>query len=87
MVTGCPSEKVVIQISSIMDIVRWEEPAFTDNVEITEIQSNIRPGFAAGSFGIKKVVYTARDSSSNVEKCEFQIDVVQGIFSPQGFVQ
>ena len=65
-----------MQQDSLPVMLTWFEPTFTDNIAVTKVTSDRKPGFKVYSWGRHTVRYTARDESGNQAECVIYIDVV-----------
>ncbi|XP_033108663.1 hyalin-like [Anneissia japonica] len=52
----------------------WDEPIVTDNIEIMSVTSNIDSG-SIFPLGTTEVIYTATDTSGNIQICKFDVTV------------
>jgi len=60
--------------------VTWNEPIFTDNIQLVQLNKSKEPGelFQAG---YHEVVYTGQDAAGNLAKCQFTIHVTSLSFA------
>ncbi|XP_072033433.1 uncharacterized protein [Amphiura filiformis] len=71
----CPQPKV-ISVSSIPVEATWIEPMFTDNIAVTKVSSDDKPGIKLYSWGRHTVTYRAQDAAGNQARCVVFMDVV-----------
>uniref|UniRef100_A0A0P6DBK5 Putative Fibrillin-2 n=1 Tax=Daphnia magna TaxID=35525 RepID=A0A0P6DBK5_9CRUS len=73
--TNCPTSwTVFLEPGQSSQIVTWNEPIFTDNIEIVQLNKSREPGelFQAG---YHEIAYVAQDGAGNQAKCQFTIHV------------
>ncbi|XP_070569244.1 uncharacterized protein [Ptychodera flava] len=74
----CPNDTWIINSKSRLSVGEWEEPIFTDNVEVINVTKSYRIGtvFAWGQY---LVAYVAADASGNTAMCIFTLYVLPAI--------
>jgi len=80
-VTNCPTSLTVyLEPGQSSQIVTWNEPIFTDNIQLVQLNKSKEPGelFQAG---YHEVVYTGQDAAGNLAKCQFTIHVTSLSFA------
>lgn len=72
----CPGDLWVIAKNGSA-IVTWDEPHFSDNVEVVKVQESNghRPGQTL-LWGIYQIAYVAYDAAGNAATCTFKISVL-----------
>lgn len=75
-VEKCPD--TVSALATTLDgvFVTWDEPEFSDNVEVIEVRNTLDSG-TMFTIGVHTVHYTARDLSGNEATCKFQVNVTR----------
>ncbi|XP_054929326.1 uncharacterized protein [Dermacentor andersoni] len=73
-VLRCPSTVTAISTTLEGVPVTWEEPEFSDNVDVQSVRSTQSPG-SVFNFGLHNVYYTARDIAGNEAVCTFYVNV------------
>lgn len=73
-VSRCPGTVMAISTSLEGVPVTWEEPEFSDNVDVESVRSTQSPG-SIFNFGVHNVYYTARDIAGNEAVCAFHVNV------------
>ncbi|XP_048248139.1 uncharacterized protein LOC124151774 isoform X1 [Haliotis rufescens] len=70
----CPEDILVVNSDNRLSVVEWEEPVFTDDVGVVNIEQTHRSGqtFAYGEYIVSYVAY---DAENNSAECEFDIIV------------
>ncbi|KAM7291203.1 uncharacterized protein ISCGN_027778 [Ixodes scapularis] len=73
-VEKCPD--TVSALATTLDgvLVTWDEPEFSDNVEVSEVTNTLDSG-TMFTIGVHTVHYTAMDLSENEATCKFQVNV------------
>jgi len=75
LVTNCPDDIVVTNDPGACNaVVTWDIPEFSDNCEITDVDSKPNPG-SLFEIGITTVVYEVTDASGNTSTCTFTVTV------------
>lgn len=71
----CPDPISIENVDPTGQLVTWEEPVVTDNVQVASVFSILRPNmtFTPGTYFVE---YVAKDSSGNIETCSFGITVM-----------
>ena len=71
----CPTAKKVITAITTTRVY-WDEPLFTDNVQVVEIVRSHAPGqvFTWGDFVVS---YVAKDAFGNAVSCVFEVYVTR----------
>ena len=78
-IRNCPAPITVsiTDVSTDNVTVRWPEPTVTDNTELYSLVQTRRSGDRYVYTGRPvDVVYTARDTSNNENRCVFQVNVL-----------
>ena len=72
---SCPADIVVNNATENIIRVNWKLPVFTDNSgNVSEVITNMQPGFQLTVPGSYEVIYTATDKTGNKNKnCSFRI--------------
>ncbi|XP_070391075.1 signal peptide, CUB and EGF-like domain-containing protein 2 isoform X3 [Dermacentor albipictus] len=73
-VLRCPSTVTAISTTLEGVPVTWEEPEFSDNVDVESVRSTQSPG-SVFNFGVHNMYYTARDIAGNEAVCTFHVNV------------
>ncbi len=74
VITGCPTDIVVLANASCQAIANWTAPTASDNCLISSFTSTHTSGFLF-SLGTTPVTYTATDGSGNISTCSFNVIV------------
>ncbi|CAN8006556.1 unnamed protein product, partial [Ixodes hexagonus] len=75
-VDKCPETVSVLATTLDGALVTWDDPVFSDNVEVDEVTNRPDPG-TMFTIGVHTVHYTARDMSGNEAACKFQVNVTR----------
>lgn len=74
VITNCPPENIFITLDSKEGLVTWPEPAFKDNVKVTNTFLNLRNNQKLGE-QVYYVYYSANDGFKNTAVCRFFVHV------------
>lgn len=72
----CPGDLWIITKNGSA-LVAWDEPVFTDNVEVVKVQE--KNGHRSGQtllWGIYQIAYIASDEMGNTASCIFKVSVL-----------
>lgn len=75
-VLRCPATVSAVATSLEGVTVTWEEPEFSDNVEVHSVEKSKEPGSLLNT-GLHIVYYTAKDTAGNEAVCKFQVNVTR----------